>query len=165
MKEGYLQKKIVEFSEKINNFEHRLEFKETEFKRLEDQLGGFKQLLKKLKDIETITDQTIKQINETNSVEIKKSINLTLEKLEKSTKKLVDRQSNSLNDALDQIKKDRITFSNSINEINELKQQVEYYQEFHRLFMLKLINKGIINHRELNEVELRAKKHVRQNNP
>jgi len=165
MKEGYLQKKIVEFSEKINNFEHRLEFKETEFKRLEDQLGGFKQLLKKLKDIETITDRTIKQINETNSVEIKKSINLTLEKLEKSTKKLVDRQSNSLNDALDQIKKDRITFSNSINEINELKQQVEYYQEFHRLFMLKLINKGIINHRELNEVELRAKKHVRQNNP
>jgi len=165
MKEGYLQKKIVEFSEKINNFEHRLEFKETEFQRLEEQLGGFKQLLKKLKDIETITDQTIKQINETNSIEIKKSVNLTLEKLEKSTKKLIDRQSKSLNDALDQIKKDRITFSNSVNEINELKQQVEYYQEFHRLLMLKLINKGIINHRELNEVELRAKKHVRQNKP
>lgn len=162
MKEGYLQKKIAEFSEKINNFEHRLEFKETEFQRLEEQLGGFKQLLKRLKEIDTIINRSIKQINEENTIEIQKSINAALEKLEKSTKKLISIQSKSLNEALEQIKKDQITFSNSINEIDELKQQVEYYQEFHRLFMLKLINKGIINHRELNEVELRAKKHVRQ---
>ena len=162
MKEGYLQKKIAEFSEKIDNFEHRLEFKETEFERLENQLGGFKQLLKKLKNIEAVTENTIKKINEENEKEIQKSVKNALAALEKSTNKLITSQSKSLNQSLQQIEKDQILFTNSINEIKELKTQIEYYQEFHRLFMLKLINKGIINHRELNEVELRAKKRARQ---
>jgi hypothetical protein len=162
MKEGYLQKKIAEFSEKISTFEHRLDFKETEFERLENQLGGFKQLLKKLKDIETLKDQAVKQITYENQMQIEKSIERTIIKLEKTTKKMVDSQTALLQKTLEQIKKDERIFNNTVNEIESLKEQVKFYQEFHRLFMLKLINKGILNHRELNEVELRAKKRVSQ---
>ena len=162
MKEGYLQKKIAEFSEKIANFEHRLEFKETEFERLETQLGGFKELLKKLKDIETLTQKNIKQITHENQIQIKKSIEMTTIKLEKITKKMINSQTTLLKQTLVQINKDEKLFKNTINEIETLKEQVQFYQEFHRLLMLKLINKGIINHRELNEVEIRAKKRVHQ---
>jgi len=62
MKEGYFQNKIADFSEMIQDFEHRLKMAETEFERYQLQLGSFKQLLKKLKKVEEFQDQVIEKI-------------------------------------------------------------------------------------------------------
>ncbi len=162
MKEGYLQSKIADFSEMIQDFEHRLKMAETEFERYQIQLGSFKQLLKKLKKVEEFQDQGIEKIKMENTEAIDEKINFLTMKAEKKAEKVIDQKTKLISNALKQIKIDEEQFKDSLSQINNFHLEIQYYKEFQQLFMLKLINKGILNHRELKEVELRAKKRVKQ---
>ena len=162
MKEGYFQNKITDFSEMIQNFEHRLKMAETEFERYQIQLGSFKQLLKKLKKVEEFQDQGIEKIKMENTEAIEEKINILTLKAEKKAEKVIDQKTELISNALKQIKIDEDQFKDSLSQINNFHLEILYYKEFQQLFMLKLINKGILNHRELKEVELRAKKRVKQ---
>lgn len=162
MKEGYFQKKISEFSDKIKTFDNQLSLFEKEFERLQIQLGEFKEFIKKLKDIESYQDQAVKEIVRSNNQHIDEAVEDVTRKVERSLKKSFDAQTALMNQTLDQIKKDEVLFEKSLGSLDVYAEQLQFFQEFHRLFMLKLINKGILNHRELNEVELRAKKRVKQ---
>jgi len=162
MKEGYFQNKIADFSEMIQGFEHRLKMAETEFERYQIQLGSFKQLLKKLKKVEEFQDQGIEKIKMENTEAIEEKINFLTLKAEKKAEKVIDQKAELISNALKQIKIDEEQFKDSLSKINNFHLEILYYKEFQQLFMLKLINKGILNHRELKEVELRAKKRVKQ---
>ena len=162
MKEGYLQSKIADFSERIQDFEHRLKMTETEFERYQIQLGSFKQLLKKLKKVEEFQDQGIEKIKMENTEAIDGKINFLTMKAEKKAEKVINQKTEIISNTLKQIKIDEDQFKDSLSQINNFHLEILYYKEFQQLFMLKLINKGILNHRELKEVELRAKKRVKQ---
>ena len=152
MKEGYFQNKIADFSEMIQGFEHRLKMAETEFERYQIQLGSFKQLLKKLKKVEEFQDQGIEKIKMENIEAIDGKINFLTMKAEKKAEKVIEQKTELISNALKQIKIDEEQFKDSLSQINNFSLEIQYYKEFQQLFMLKLINKGILNHRELKEV-------------
>lgn len=161
MKEGYFQNKLTTFSETLSSFEKKLALAETEYNRMQMQLGEFKQLIKKLKDIESYQNKAISKIQKENMNQINEIIQETSHKLEKSVKKTIDRQSELLSGTLEQIKSDEKIFKNSLELIQSFELKINYYQEYNHLLMLKLINKGILNNQEINEIGLRAKKRVK----
>jgi len=83
-------------------------------------------------------------------------------KVEKKAEKVIDQKAELISNALKQIKIDEEQFKDSLSQIKNFHLEIQYYKEFQQLLMLKLINKGILNNRELKEVELRAKKRVKQ---
>ena len=161
MKEGYFQSKAADFSEKLQNFEHRLKMAETEYERFQLQLGQFKQLLKKLRNIEEFQENGIKQIIMDNESLISSKLDQIFQTTEKKMEKIVAQKTKLLEEALQQIAKDEKKLQNALQQIEEFQIEISYHKEFQKLLMLKLINRGVLNHRELQEVELRAKKRVK----
>jgi len=160
MKEGYLQKKIAEFSEKLQDFNHRLKMAETEFERYQMDLGNFKDLLKKLKHIEDFQQEGLDNLTRDGNNLINEQISSLKDHAVKEVEKRVELKTKSISQALAQIEKDEQIFQSSLKEIDVFRDEIQYYQQFQKLFILKLINKGILNHRELSEIEQRAKKRV-----
>lgn len=161
MKEGYYQKKIADFSEKLQYFEKKLEMAETEYERFQLQLGEFKQLLKKLKQIEEFKERGIHAIAQENQRIIEDSLSVLSDKVEKNVEQIIHDKANVFEQAVEQTKKEKDLFDESIEQINQLKSNIQFYKEFQNLLMLKLINKGVLNHRELNEIEMRVKKRMK----
>ena len=161
MKEGYLQKKIAEFSEKLQDFNHRLNMAETEFDRYQTDLGNFKELLKKLKHIEEFQQNSVDRLSREGKRLIDDQITRLKENAEKEIVKQIDIHSKTMQKILTQLKEDEGLFKSSLEDLDSFRDDIYFYKEFQRLFILKLINKGILNNRELSEIELRAKKRVK----
>jgi len=161
MKEGYLQKKIAEFSEKLQDFNHRLNMAETEFDRFQMDLGNFKDLLKKLKQVEEFQQNGVDRLSREGRKLIDDQITSLKEYAGKEIVKQIDVHSKTMQKTLEKLKEDETLFKSSLEELDSFRDDIYFYKEFQRLFILKLINKGILNHRELSEIELRAKKRVK----
>ena len=158
MKEGYLQQKIAELSNKIQDFDQRIKLEEKNLERLQTHLGGFKQLLKKLKEIEDFKNDSLSKIIDENKKQLDEIIKSLNFKNEKNLKKILDDKALIINSTIKQIKKDEEVFNKQIESFQNLENKLIFLTEFHRLFILKLINKGILNNRELDEINKRASK-------
>jgi hypothetical protein len=82
--------------------------------------------------------------------------------LQKQLDDRLEQKSFLLNKTLKQVEKDADLFQENQAVIDEARLAALYVKEFHRLLMLKLINKGILTHREITELDQRAEKHIRK---
>ncbi len=71
MKEGYLQLKIRELNDKCKKIDQMMEMEKSKIELLEEKVGGHKNLIKKLKDLEKFKENIIKQVKEENNEVIK----------------------------------------------------------------------------------------------
>ena len=160
MKEGYLQKKLTELSEECQIIQQRITMRKNELELLEQRVGELKDLLKRLKKVEQFNEESLKELKEVNTLvinEVKKNLQDTIQKkLEDS----LENKSFLLNKSLNQLEKDAAVFEKNQQVIDEAMMTALFIKEFHHLLMLKLINKGIISHREVKEIEQRAEKHT-----
>ena len=158
MKEGYLQKKIVELNERCRILNQMISLEKSNIERLQEQVGGFKQLLKRLKNIEEFKKQTMREIIDEN----KKQMDMLTEKMTREMNKTIEKtleyRSKDLKEAMQQLRKYEDDIKIHINVIIEIQKTVDYLSEYNRLLMLKLMNKGIISNREITELDRRAKK-------
>jgi len=162
MKEVYLQKKLTELSEECQIIRQRITMRTNELETLEQRLGDLRILLERLKNIEQFKHDILKELIEENNnhlTEINKDLH---DQLEKQLDNKLEKKSFLLNETLTHVKKDAALFQKNQEVIDEAQSTASYVKEFHRLLMLKLINKGILSHRELKEIEQRAEKHMRK---
>lgn len=162
MKEGYLQIKIAELNDKCKKIDQMINMERSKIILLQEQVGGFKDLLKKLKDLDEIKKQTISIINEENEKIMKKQIETISKKISDTYKISIEYKNKKIDGFLnnmkniDNEKKDKDDlFYNKIIEI-------EYLLEHNNLLMMKLANKGILSEREINEMDNRSYKKIRK---
>ena len=74
MKEGYLQMKIAELDNKCKKIDQMINMEKSKIILLQEQVGGFKNLIKKLKDLDELKKQTISIIKHENEEIMKKQI-------------------------------------------------------------------------------------------
>jgi hypothetical protein len=160
MKEGYLQGKIAELFEKTREIEQIHKMQQEELNRFMEQIGGFKQLLKRLKDVETFKEDSLKSIHEENTMVITEAVEKATYRLEKTLKDDVEHRSFLLNELKQQLEKDNDLFETYTDQLENLDESLRFLTEYHRLLALKLINKGVISTREKEEIERRAKKRM-----
>jgi len=158
MKEGYLQGKITELFEKTREIEQIHKIQQEELNRFMEQVGGFKQLLKRLKDIEGFKELSLKTIKEENADLIKDEIDKATRRIEKSVKDDIEHRSFVLNELRKKLENDQQLFLKYADQLESLEETLHFMIEYHRLLSLKLINKGILSTQEKEEIERRAKK-------
>jgi len=66
MKEGYLQLKISELNDKCKQIDQMISMEKSKIELLEQRVGGFKELIKKLRDLDEFKDIILKQIKRDN---------------------------------------------------------------------------------------------------
>ena len=158
MKEGYLQIKISELIEKSNKIDQMINMEKNKILLLQEQVGGFKDLLKKLKDIENIKEQTIKYIKQENDKLIDTQIQELLKKINEIIDDSIKNKTKKIEEALNYLEQRKDTIENHELIIEKQKNEIDYLTKFNELLMMKLANKGIITEREINEINKRSKK-------
>jgi len=161
MKEGYLQIKIAELNDKCKKIDQMINLEKSKIILLQEQVGGFKDLLKKLKDLDELKNQTIGIIKQENENILTSQIKILSKKISDTYNTSVEQKNKKINEFLKNMenieneKKDRDELIDK--KINE----VQYLLEHNNLLMMKLANKGIISEREINEMDVRSYKKIR----
>ena len=158
MKEGYLQTKIAELNDKCKQIDQMISMEKSKLLLLQEQVGGFKELLKKLKNIEEVKEQTVSRINEENEKLIKSHI----EELSKNVTGIIEtslkRKTKKIDETLDYLREREGEINQQAETIAQQTKDINFLIEHNNLLMMKLANKGILTQREIDEMHRRSNK-------
>ena len=158
MKEGYLQLKIAELNNKCTQIDQMISLEKRKIENLEQSVGGLKELIKKLKDLENFKEISLKEIKGDNKKILEEEINKISEKVSKSIGSAVKEKTREMEKTLNYIK-DRESNSNQQTDILvDINNKLDYLLNHNNYFMMKLVNKGILSDREVTEMDRRSKK-------
>ena len=124
-------------------------------------VGGFKVLLKKLRDLDEIKKQTISIINDENEKIMEKQIDILSKQISKTFKKSLDDKTKKIDEFLIKINNREFEKKDRDEIINKKIKEIEYLLEHNNLLMMKLANKGILSEREINEMDIRSNKKIK----
>ena len=162
MKEGYLQMKIAELNDKCRKIDQMINMEKSKIILLEEQVGGFKELLKKLKDLDEIKKQTLNVITEENKKIMEKQIELLSNKITKTYKNKIEDKNKKIDEFLKEMNEVYIKKKDEDNILFEKINDIKYLLEHNNLLMMKLANKGILSQREIDEMHLRSNKKIKK---
>ena len=105
MKEGYMQMKIAEFTDKCNQIEQMLAMEDSKIRLLQEKVGEYKEIIKKLQDVQEFKNQTITEIRKENEVVLKKQIEEVSQRLSEVLKEITTNKTEKINQTLDFLQK------------------------------------------------------------
>lgn len=158
MKEGYLQLKISELNDKCKKLDQLLTMEKSKIELLEERVGGLKELIKKLKNLDEFKDEILKQIKKNNQDIFSKEIISVSDKIEKNINNLVKVKIKDIENIADHLKSREREIKQHNEMILEIKEKLNYLLNHNNFLMMKLVNKGIISDREVNELHTRSSK-------
>jgi len=158
MKDGYLQLKIQELNDKCKQIDQMFSMEKSKIELLEERVGGLKDLIKKLKDLEEYKENILKDIKKENQQVLSQEINSISDKISQNIDSLLKNKGREFDKNLDYLKKleNKIDKQNEI--ITELNKKINYLMKHNELFMMKLVNKTVLSDREVNELHSRSSK-------
>ncbi|MBS3801600.1 MAG: hypothetical protein KGY65_02490 [Candidatus Thermoplasmatota archaeon] len=162
MKEGYFQKKLTELAEKQQDLSSALQLLEAEIDRLESRIGGLKPVIKRLNDVEAFKQQSLEVLKKENEKKINQVKNEIGEKASKQVKDITREKAAILEKSSKQIEKDEALFKKYAKSISSIEADISFVKEFHRLLVMKLVNKGILSYHEQQEIERRSTKKIKK---
>jgi len=156
MKEGYLQTKIAELNDKCKHIDQMISMEKSKLLLLQEQVGGFKELLKKLKDIEEIKEQTVSHINRENEKIIKKHIENLSNNIMGIIETSLKNKTQKIDEAIDCLKEQEERMGQQIEAIEQQTKDICFLIEHNDLLMMKLVNKGVLSDRDVTEIQRRS---------
>jgi len=158
MKEGYFQKKLTELAEKQQALSSSLELLHAEIDRLESRIGGLKPVVKRLNDVEKFKEQSLAELSKRNDDRIKRVQDQFADELKKQVRDVTRKKADTLKKSLQEIEEDKTLFKKYVESISSIEKEISYVKEFHRLLVMKLVNKGVLSYHEQQEIDRRSKK-------
>jgi len=158
MKEGYLQIKISELNDKCKEIDQMLSMEKSKIKLLEEKVGGFKELIKKLQDLNEFEEKILKKIKKENQEIFSEEIKAISDKISKNIDNLVKNKLKEIEDIFDYMKNREREIDSQTELTNKLNKKVKYLLNYNNFLMMKLVNKGFLSDREVNELHLRSSK-------
>lgn len=158
MKEGYIKLKISEINDKCQQIEQMISMEKSKLELLEHRVGGFKDLIKKLQDLDNFKENMLKQIKKENQDLLEKEIANISKKVSNDIELSMINKVKEIEKIMNYItsrEKELIQQSEKISKINE---NISYLLNHNNFLMMKLVNKSILSDREVNELHIRSRK-------
>ena len=158
MKEGYIQLKITEINDKFKQLDQMISMEKKRLKLLEERVGGFKDLIKKIQDIDNFKDELKKQIKKENQDLMYEEIKIVSKKISDQIDVLLKSKIKEIEESIKSLSKKEQDLKAQNDTISEIDKKVRYLLKHNELFMMKLVNKAILTDREVNEMHMRSSK-------
>jgi hypothetical protein len=158
MKEGYLKLKISELNDKCNNIDQMISMEKSKIELLEERVGGLKELIKKLQDLDEFKEKILKQIQEDNQKIITEEIKLISNKIEKNIDSVVRNKTKEIEKSLIYIYGCEKKINQQNEMISQINKKISYLLKHNDFLMMKLVNKSVLSDREVNELKVRSSK-------
>ena len=162
MKEGYFQKKLTELSEKQQELSSSFNLLQSEIDRIETRVGGLKPLIKRLNDVDSFKEQTLSEISSKNDDRMKRIQKEFADSLKKEVRDVTHKKADVLENSVKEIQKDKELFKRYTSSISAIESDIGYVKEFHRLLVMKLVNKGVLTYHEQEEINRRSLKKIKE---
>lgn len=162
MKEGYFQKKLTELSEKQQELSSSFNLLQAEIDRIETRVGGLKPLIKRLNDVDSFKEQTLSEISSKNDDRMKRIQKEFADSLKKEVRDVTHKKADVLENSVKEIQKDKELFKRYTSSISAIESDIGYVKEFHRLLVMKLVNKGVLTYHEQEEINRRSLKKIKE---
>jgi len=158
MKDGYLQLKISELNDKCTQIDQMISMEKSKIELLEQRVGGFKELIKKLQDLDEFKDKILKEIQRDNQKLLAEEIKSISNKIAKDIDSLVKSKVKEIENTLNYIKSREKEIDQQTEMISKVNEKVDYLLNYNNLLMMKLVNKGVLSDREVTELHSRSSK-------
>ena len=158
MKKGYLQLKISELNDKCTQIDQMISMEKSKIELLEQRVGGFKELIKKLQDLDEFKDKILKQIRKDNQELLVEEIKSISDKIADNVDSLVKSKTKEIENILNYIKSREKEIDQQTEMISRVNEKVNYLLNHNNILMMKLVNKGVLSDREVTELHSRSSK-------
>jgi pantothenate kinase-related protein Tda10 len=158
MKEGYLQLKISELNDKCTQIDQLISMEKSKIELLEQRVGGLKELIKKLQDLDEFKDKILKQVQKDNQKLILEEIKTISDKVTKNIDSLVKSKTKEIEDVLNYMKSREKGIDQQTEMISQVNEKVNYLLNHNNFLMMKLVNKSVLSDREVTELHTRSTK-------
>lgn len=158
MKEGYLQLKISELNDKCTQIDQMISMEKSKIELLEQRVGGFKELIKKLQDLDEFKDKILKQIQKDNQELLAEEIKSISDKIAENIDSLVRNKTKEIENILNYMKSREKEIDQQTEMISQVNKKINYLLNHNNFLMMKLVNKGVLSDREVSELHSRSSK-------
>jgi uncharacterized phage infection (PIP) family protein YhgE len=158
MKEGYLQMKIAEFNDKCNQIEQMLSMEDSKIHLLQEKVGEYKELIKKLQDIQEFKNQTITEIRKENEMILKNHIEQISQRLSEVLKELTTSKAEKINETLTLLQKREEEITKQAELLERHTKELIFLLEHNEILMMKLVNRKVLTEHDVVEMQRRATK-------
>ena len=158
MKEGYLQMKITEFNDKCTQLEQMLSLEDSKIRLLQEKVGEYKDVIKKLQDIQEFKNQTITEIRKENETVLKNQTEQISQRLSKLLKELTTSKEDKLNQTLQLLQKREEEISKQTELLDKHTKELIFLLEHNEILMMKLVNRKVLTEHDVIEMQRRATK-------
>ena len=158
MKEGYLQLKIAELNDKLKQVDQMMSMEKSKIELLEQRSGGLKELIKKLKDLDDFKDNLLKEVQRENKTLIEEETKNVSNKISKEIENLLKNKTKEIKDILNYMKSREEEINKQTEMISNLNEKITYLMNHNEYLMMKLVNKAVLDGREVNEMHIRSSK-------
>jgi hypothetical protein len=158
MKEGYLQMKIAEFNDKCNQIEQMLSLEDSKIRLLQEKVGEYKEVIKKLQDIQEFKNQTITEIRKENETILKNQIEQVSQRLSEVLKELVTSKEDKINGTLQLLQKREEEIIKQAELLDQHTKELLFLLEHNEILMMKLVNRKVLTEHDVIEMQRRATK-------
>ena len=158
MKKGYLQLKISELNDKCTQIDQMISMEKSKIELLEQRVEGFKELIKKLQDLDEFKDKILKQIKKDNQELLAEEIKSISDKIAENIDSLVKNKTKEIENILNYMKSREKEIDQQTEMISQVNEKVNYLLNHNNILMMKLVNKGVLSDREVTELHSRSSK-------
>lgn len=158
MKEGYIKLKIAEINDKCKQIEQMISMEKSKIELLEQRVGGFKDLIKKLQDLDNFKDNMLKEIKKDNQDLLEKEIKNISKKVSDDIELSMKSKMKEIEKIMNYITSREREINQQTENISQINKKVDYLMNHNDFLMMKLVNKGVLTDREVNELHIRSSK-------
>jgi Mg2+ and Co2+ transporter CorA len=158
MKEGYIKLKIAEINDKCKQIEQMISMEKSKIELLEQRVGGFKELIKKLQDLDDFKANMIKEIKKDNQDLLEKEIKNISMKVSDDIELSMISKIKEIEKIMKFITSREKEIDHQTEKISQIDKKIDYLLNHNNFLMMKLVNKGILSDREVNELHIRSSK-------
>lgn len=158
MKEGYIKLKIAEINDKCKQIEQMITMEKSKIELLEQRVGGFKELIKKLQEIDDFKVNMLKEIKKDNQDLLEKEIKNISKKVSDNIELSMISKIKEIEKIMKFIRSREKEIDHQTEKISQIDKKIDYLLNHNNFLMMKLVNKGILSDREVNELHIRSSK-------
>lgn len=154
--------KISEFNDKLTQLEQLFSLEESKIRLLQEKVGEYKEVIKKLQDVQEFKNQAITEIRKENEAVINNQIQQISQRLSGMLKELTTNKAEKMNETIALLQKREEEITTQAEQIQQHTKQLIYLSEHNDILMMKLANRKVLNEHDVVEMQRRATKKAEQ---
>ncbi len=156
MKEDYIVEKLKAFDQRLKEEEEKFKFLRNELARIVETKQQYKDLVKKLKDLDEFKESLDVEIRRENQKRIDETVSQAVEKVEREMKNSLKSEQKRIDSLLDSLEEQITEVVGVKDQVRKNKNQAIFDEHLCTILIEELVRERVLSHEEAERIAKRA---------